>query len=155
LRIVTASLREGAPQLRWTPPEQWHVTLVFLGEVGETVIDELTRRLGRAAARHPPLSLALGGGGRFGQRVLWTDVRGHREGLRTRAASAGGAARRARLPVEHRPYRPHLTLARADGETDLRPFVERLARWQGPTWVATQLHLVRSHLGEGPGSSAR
>src|SRR5262249_21138456 len=115
---------------------------------------ELTRRMGRAAARHPPLSLALGGGGRFGQRVLWTGVRGHREGLRRLAASAQAAARRSGVPVENRPYRPHLTLARADGETDLRPLVEQLELWHGPAWVAAQLHLMRSHLGAGPGSSA-
>src|SRR5262249_2130734 len=129
--------------------------LVFLGEVGEAVMDELTRRLGRVAARHPPLSLALGGGGRFGQRVLWTGVHGHREGLRRLAASTQAAARRARLPIEDRGYRPHLTLARVVGGRDLGPLGGRLAPWQGPMWVAGDLHLVRSRLGEGPGSSAR
>ncbi|MBV9164126.1 MAG: RNA 2',3'-cyclic phosphodiesterase [Pseudonocardiales bacterium] len=154
LRIATAELRALAPELRWTHPEQWHVTLVFLGEVGDDVIDELTRRLNRAAARHPPLALALGGGGRFGQRVLWTAVHGDRDGLRRLADSARAAARRSRLPVEHRPYHPHLTVARADGRADLRPLVERLAPWQGVPWVATRLHLVRSRLGAGPGGSA-
>ncbi len=76
LRASTAALRELAPDLRWTRPEQWHVTLAFLGEVADEVVDELARRLNRAAARYPPLSLAFGGGGRFGHRVLWTGVRG-------------------------------------------------------------------------------
>jgi RNA 2',3'-cyclic 3'-phosphodiesterase len=154
LQIATVGLRALAPDLRWTRPEQWHVTLVFLGEVGDDVSDELARRLNRAAARHPPLALALGGGGRFGHRVLWTGVQGDRDGLRRLAASAAAAARRSRLPVEHRPYHPHLTLARADGRADLRPLVERLAPWQGLPWVATRLHLVRSRLGAGPGGSA-
>lgn len=154
LRIVTAGLHELAPDLRWTPPEQWHVTLVFLGAVGDDVVDGLARRLNRAAARHPPLSLSLGSGGRFGHRVLWTGVHGDRDGLRRLADSAGAAARRSRLPVEHRPYRPHLTLARADASADLRPLVERLAPWQGLPWVARRLHLVRSRLGAGPGGSA-
>ena len=159
LRAITAALRslgpgERAPRLRWTRPEQWHVTLVFLGEVGDDLVGELTRRLSRAAARHPPLSLSLGEGGRFGHRVLWTRVQGDREGLRRLAASAAAAARRSRVPVEDRPYRPHLTLARATGEVDLRPLVHQLAAWQGPPWVATQLHLVRSRLGAAPGGFA-
>jgi RNA 2',3'-cyclic 3'-phosphodiesterase len=154
LRASTVALRELAPDLRWTRLEQWHLTLAFLGEVGEDVMDELARRLNRVAARHPPLSLSLGGGGRFGHQVLWTRVQGDREGLRRLAGSVQAAARRSRLPVEQRPYRPHLTLARSDGETDLRPLVERLASWQGLPWVATRLYLVRSSLGAGPGGSA-
>jgi RNA 2',3'-cyclic 3'-phosphodiesterase len=154
LRASTEALRELAPDLRWTRLEQWHLTLAFLGEVGEDVIDELARRLNRAAARHPPLSLSLGGGGRFGHQVLWTRVQGDREGLRRLVGSVQAAARRSRLPVEQRPYRPHLTLARSDGETDLRPLVERLTSWQGLPWVATRLYLVRSSLGAGPGGSA-
>ena len=162
LHTATQGLRELAPDLRWTRPEQWHVTLVFLGEVGDDIVDELARRLNRTAARHPPLALALGGGGRFGHRVLWTGVQGDRDGLRRLADSAVAAARRSRLPVEHRPYRPHLTLARADARADagadagadLRPLVERLSAWRGLPWVATQLHLVRSRLSAAPGGSA-
>jgi 2'-5' RNA ligase len=154
LRVVTAGLRELAPELRWNRWEQWHVTLVFLGEVGDDVVAELTRRLSRAAARHPQLSLSLGGGGRFGHQLLWTGVQGDRDGLRRLADSARAAARRSRLPVEQRPYRPHLTLARAQAGADLRPVVERLRPWQGSTWLATRLHLVRSRLGAGPGGSA-
>jgi 2'-5' RNA ligase len=154
LRTTTAALHELAPELRWTRPEQWHLTLVFLGEVGDEVVDELGRRLQRAAARHPALSLSLGGGGRFGHRVLWTGVQGDRDRLGRLAGSAAAAARRCRLPVEDRPYRPHLTLARAPGEADLRPLVQRLASWQGPPWVATELKLVRSRLGAAPNGAA-
>ncbi|MBV9061000.1 MAG: RNA 2',3'-cyclic phosphodiesterase [Pseudonocardiales bacterium] len=154
LRVTTAALRELAPKLRWTRPEQWHVTLVFLGEVDDGLVGELSRRLERAATRHPPLSLSLGGGGRFGNRVLWTQVQGDRDNLRRLAGSAAAAARRSRLPVEDRPYRPHVTLARAPGQADLRPLVQRLACWEGPPWVAGQLHLVRSHLGAAPDGSA-
>jgi 2'-5' RNA ligase len=56
--------------------------------------------------------------------------------------------------VEDRPYRPHLTLARAAGEADLRPLVQRLASWEGSPWVAAQLDLVRSRLGAAPGGFA-
>jgi 2'-5' RNA ligase len=86
--------------------------------------------------------------------VLWTRIEGDRHGLRRLADSARAAARRSRLSVEHRPYRPHLTLARADAGADLRPLVEWLATWQGLPWVATRLNLVRSRLGAAPDGSA-
>jgi 2'-5' RNA ligase len=153
---VTADLRAANPGLRWARPEQWHLTCAFLGEVADAVRPDLEERLGRAAARHPPLVLALGEGGRFGNRVLWTRVRGDADGLRRLADSVRAAARRCRLPVDERPYRPHLTLARArDGAVDLRPAVADLGGFDGRTWTAGELHLVRSHLGAGPGGSAR
>ncbi|WP_219415910.1 RNA 2',3'-cyclic phosphodiesterase [Pseudonocardia nigra] len=143
------------PGLRWTRPEQWHLTLAFLGEVDDPARQDLVERLGRAARRHPPLTLALSGAGRFGDRVLWTRVSGDVEPVRRLAASVRAAARRARLPVDDRPYRPHLTLARAGGEVDLRSLVDALAGFAGRPWTAGELHLVRSHLGAGPGGSAR
>jgi 2'-5' RNA ligase len=75
LADAVAPVRAAHPDLRWTPAAQWHLTLAFLGEVDEGVLPELVERLARAARRHPPVSLALAGGGRFGDRVLWTRVR--------------------------------------------------------------------------------
>jgi 2'-5' RNA ligase len=151
----TAALHELAPQMRWTHPEQWHLTLAFLGEVDDGRLAELSSRLGRVAGRHPALSLSFGGGGRFGQRVLWTGVRGDRVGLGKLADSARAAARRSGLAVEQRRYRPHLTLARTDRAVDLRPLVQRLESYAGEPWTATLLYLVRSQLGAGPDGTAR
>ena len=71
---AVAPLHETYPDLRWTPPTQWHLTLAFLGDVDDGRLPELTARLARAAHRYPPLRLVLAGGGRFGDRVLWTRV---------------------------------------------------------------------------------
>jgi 2'-5' RNA ligase len=147
--------RSAPPALRWTRPEQWHLTLAFLGEVDDEPGAELARRLARAAARANPLALSLGSAGRFGNRVLWTRVRGDTEALRRLAEAVRAAARRARLPVEDRPYRPHLTLARARTEVDLRPMVASLAEFASSPWTAERLHLVRSELGAGPDGTAR
>jgi 2'-5' RNA ligase len=155
LRAAAAPVRSAHPDLRWTRPEQWHLTLAFLGEVDDRARADLTARLERAAGRHPPLQLALQGAGRFGDRVLWTRITGEVAGLKRLAASVQAAARRARLPVEERPYRPHLTLARGREGVSLRPLVAELAEFTGGSWTATQLHLVRSHLGAGPAGSSR
>ncbi|GAA5139043.1 RNA 2',3'-cyclic phosphodiesterase [Pseudonocardia adelaidensis] len=155
LRSDTAAQRSARPELRWARPDQWHLTLAFLGDVGDAARADLSTRLGRTAARHPPMRLALHGAGRFGDRVLWTRVTGDVVALRGLAASVRAAARRAGVDVEDRPYRPHLTLARARDGADLRPVVEALAGFAGRTWTAGELHLVRSHLGAGPGRTAR
>ena len=154
LRVATAELRAARPELRWTRPEQWHLTVAFLGEVDDRARLDLVERLARAAARHGPLTLALHGAGRFGDGVLWTRVAGDVEPLRRLVASVRAAARRARLAVEDRPYRAHLTLARSRDGADLRPAVDALSGFAGRTWTAAELHLVHSDFGSRPDGTA-
>jgi 2'-5' RNA ligase len=108
-----------------------------------------------AIARHRALRLSISGGGRFGQRVLWAGVTGDRAALTAVAAAAAAAARSARIGMEDRPYRPHLTIARARPGAQLGPAAAAMAGYAGPAWVATELVLVESQLGAGPGRTAR
>ncbi|MGH8869144.1 MAG: 2'-5' RNA ligase family protein, partial [Actinomycetes bacterium] len=66
--------------------------------------------------------------------------------LRRLAATTAAAARRTGLDVDHRPYRPHLTIARARQPVDVGPLLDRLSDHRGPAWTAGSLHLVRSRL---------
>jgi 2'-5' RNA ligase len=133
-----------APELRWSVRAQWHVTLAFYGEVPPRTVGDLRGLLSRVAAARPAPTLALGGGGRFGDRVLWTRVGGDAERLGRTAARTQAAGRRAGLILDTRRYRPHVTLARAPAGTDLRPLVARLAGFTGTPWTAADLHLMSS-----------
>jgi 2'-5' RNA ligase len=104
-----------APGLRLEPPENLHLTLVFLGESEEGALARLGARAAATCARHGPLSLSLGPTGAFGAPepwVLWVGVQGalDRLGALQEAlsgdAAAEGWARDARL------FTPHLTAAR-------------------------------------------
>jgi RNA 2',3'-cyclic 3'-phosphodiesterase len=131
---------------RWTSDEGRHITLAFLGEVDEATLPDLTRRLARAAHRHPPLDLRLDGGGRFGDHVLWAGVAGDTAALGRLARSVTAAARRTGIPVdETRAFRPHLTLARGRGRLPLRPYAAALADFAGRPWHAARFALIRSH----------
>jgi 2'-5' RNA ligase len=151
LESRVAPLRPAWPVLRWTGQEAWHVTLAFLGEVGEDAAAALGPRLERAAHRHPGLSLSFGAGGAFPApgraRVLWTGLHGDRRALEALARSAAAGARRAGAPPpdEGRRFRPHLTLARCREPVDVGPLVEALAGYAGAPWTAAEIHLIRSH----------
>jgi 2'-5' RNA ligase len=140
--------------LRWAPREQWHVTLTFLGEVPDGAVPDLEHRLGRVAGRHAPFPVELGGGGRFGHWVLFASVRSADHRLHRLAEATDAAARRIGIDVETRSLRPHLTLARARDEVDLRPLVTELEPLHGVGWVVDDVRLVRSRLGQGPGHGA-
>ncbi|MEV5981958.1 RNA 2',3'-cyclic phosphodiesterase [Streptomyces sp. NPDC052114] len=137
----------GADELRWTGREGWHFTLAFMAEVAEETVPDLRVRLERAAHRTPPFSLALGGGGHFGDRALWAGAAGDVAALRLLARRAEAAARKAGVTMEeHRSYRPHLTLARGRGEPPLAPYADALGSFGGTPWTVAELTLVRSRL---------
>jgi 2'-5' RNA ligase len=159
LDAAVAPLREDWPSLRWASADRWHVTLAFLGEVGEARLDGLRGRLERAAGRHHALRLRIGRGGAFPSapkaRVLCAHVSGEPgqlEGLRALAASVAAGARRAGAPPpdEGRRYRPHLTLARSRQPADLRPLVESLSGYAGEAWDAAAIELILSRTGPQP-----
>jgi 2'-5' RNA ligase len=147
-----APLRDLPGSPRWGDPERWHLTLLFLGAVPRGLVPELAAGAAPAVAATPPLHLRLAGGGRFGSvrrpQVAWAGLDGDVAGLTDLAARLADAARGLDLPVEERPFRPHLTLGRwrpgqpADGR-----ITDRLADYRGPVWPVREVRLVESRLG--------
>lgn len=140
-------------RLRWVPHEQWHVTLAFYGEVDDAKAARLQEALARAAARSRPFRIRVAGAGTFPRqsrkaRVLWLGLDGEVEAMNRLGDKCAGAGRRARITMEERAFRPHLTLARARREpVDATALVEELSSYEGPWCTVSSLRLVRSHLG--------
>ncbi len=125
LERLTLRLRAKDDGLRWSTPEQWHVTLVFLGEVDDERRARLIEELARV--RQPGLTLEMARLGVFERAgILYAEVEVTPELLRLYEAAAG-AVRRVGLEVEERPYRAHITLARSRNREG-RKTIERLRR---------------------------
>ncbi len=134
----------------------WHVTVAFLGDVPASRVADAQTALTCAAGRAQPARLRIAGGGRFGRggrTILWAGVDGDVEELRGLAQAVRRELKRARLPYDDKPYRPHLTVARP-GERLAAELVEAdvlaLRGYQGPDWPMESVHLVRSYLGPHP-----
>jgi len=125
--------RPAVPGLRWTTPDQWHVTLRFLGPVD---LDDAAAAFGRVAPAGPVVATLGPTVGSLGASVLQVPVAGL-DDLAARVMAALGAGQRA--------FRGHLTLARARGRggVDLRPFTGAAV---SARWSVGELTLVRSHL---------
>jgi 2'-5' RNA ligase len=151
--VLDAALGARDEQLRWVPVEQWHLTLVFCGEVDERVVPVLSERLARAASRTSAFALRLAGAGTFPHqaaraRVLWVGLGGDTATLSRLADRCAAAARRSGIGVEERAFRPHLTTARARRDTvDARDYVERLSSYDGQPWQVKSVKLIHSTLG--------
>jgi len=150
--------------VRWTPAENWHVTLAFHGEVGEGRAELLAEHLAGVAADGLPFDLELTGAGVFAHRTLWAGVGGDVAAVQDLVAGCrdAGDAVGARQDDRVR-SRPHVTLgrvapqrganrrrdraSRAPDPGDL--LVHALAVYRGPRWPVTELVLAESLPGEG------
>lgn len=150
-------VRRSAASFRWATPEQLHVTLAFLAEVEERRIEDLSERLGRAAAKRTAFETAIAGGGAFPSvgraRVVWAglDLDEHgRTQLDRLAAGCRAAANRAGIGVDGQRFRPHVTVARLGRPAEVSNWVRLLDGYAGPRWTVDRITLVASYLGEGP-----
>ena len=146
----------GAP--RWSPADQWHVTLAFMGAAPERVAEDLVEGVGAVAARTTPVPLALAGGGCFPDvsraRVLFAGVSGG-DALAPVAASVRAACSVVGAGPSGGPFRPHITLARFGRPADATRWVRVMDAYAGPPWTATELTVVASHLPRTPGHRPR
>lgn len=144
------------PDMRWVAGERWHVTLAFLGEVNPDRVPALIGRIDEVAAAHAPLEgLRLEGAGTF-RGVLWLGITpAERHSAADRLARAVQREMRdAGIPVERRPWRAHLTIARwrpsPDRDAEVRRAAKDLASYAGPAFDVHQIHLVHSVTGPSP-----
>lgn len=148
--------QEVDDDLRWTAPEQWHITLAFMGHAPERSLDDLHDRLGRAAARRTRFAAAVAGGGAFPNparaKVLYAGIElgESREEVRRLATGARAAANKAGAEAGGGRFHPHLTLARIRRPTEVSRWLRVLDTYRGPAWLVEEITLIRSHLGEGP-----
>ncbi len=110
----------GLPGARWRGEEQLHITLAFYGEIDERRADDLAAELERAATGGA-FEIELTGVGAFGDahrsHTIWAGI-APSERLNVLAGRCRSAAERARIEIERREYRPHLTLAYLKPQTD-------------------------------------
>jgi RNA 2',3'-cyclic 3'-phosphodiesterase len=132
------SAAEIAPELRWTRPEQRHLTVKFFGPVPDST--SVAEFVADSVRVREPFTLSLGGGGAFPNprraSVLWLGVRQGADAFTELAAP---------FVDDDRPFRAHLTLARAAKTRDLRAAVAALdACGESEPWTVDEVVLYDS-----------
>jgi 2'-5' RNA ligase len=151
VRTLTAA-QAGLPAGRPVPPENLHLTIAFLGERPEPVVEDLHAALSRIGA--PPVGLSLRGTGLFGgarPRILYADV-AEAPGLGHLRRKVLTAAREAGIDTPRERFQPHVTLARLPRELPVEDVqrleafaVRRMDLAAGPVTIRA-FALFESHL---------
>lgn len=113
-RLAPELQRGLSSRLTWTRPENWHLTLKFLGEVEQERVDALCAAL--PGLRFAAMDLAAGPAGFFPNakrpRVFWLGLSQGAQECATLAARVEELCAGLGFAAEDRPFAPHLTLAR-------------------------------------------
>jgi 2'-5' RNA ligase len=150
---ASAALRDAKLPIRWIEPDNYHLTLKFLGEVHQdrvTAVEEIVQKVADGTV---PFDISLGGFGAFPTirkpRVVWmgivasAELRCLKQDLEWGLADVG-------FEAETRAFHPHVTLGRADPKFNaghFRGFDDIIANltYEGGAQIRT-LDLMRSHL---------
>src|SRR5438552_6868917 len=147
-------LAESAPGVKWAAPDNWHITLLFLGEVGEVEVLDVCRTVEAVCRGVPGFPMTLAGTGAFPTprrpRTLIVHVTEGAEELRAlhtaleRPLLELGCYRR-----EERGYTPHATLGRVKADRpadDLSKALMKHAAWSAGETTVQAVHVMGSEL---------
>lgn len=114
---AACALRAEALPVRWIEPENFHVTLKFLGDVRRDHVDSIAEALSGVAGATNVFSTRLGGFGAYPTirrpRVIWMGVDARPE-LRCLKQDIEWTLSGLGFRVETRSFHPHITLGRVD-----------------------------------------
>jgi RNA 2',3'-cyclic 3'-phosphodiesterase len=131
------------------PPDNWHLTIRFLGSIDQIRLEMLTALLD-GADLGPPFDLVVGEMGSFPQsdraNVLWLGVEDRTQGLARLNSVTEDACRQCGLPSEERPFAAHLTLSRLRPPENVGDLIESYDA-QRFRWTVDELTLFESKPG--------
>lgn len=154
LQAQLVPYRRHHPHVRWTRPESWHLTLLFLGSVEVTAVGQLERGVRSTAQRTAAYDVRVQRGGgrtRHKEGVAWL-------GLSRGAGTLIETARRMAAacppdvttgPPPKRTPSAHLTVVRKADEAVIEALQTQAHGPLGVGWTVDRIELVRSHLEPG------
>ncbi len=152
LADIVMRLRSAAPRVRWEPPDKFHCTIKFLGNVDTGIVEDIGSDIRGIVAASPVFQVTYATVGAFpnrrAPRVVWIGC-SEPTGVLARMKSELDTTLAPRgFEVEDRPFSPHLTLGRVKDPADgrhLTPMLESLT-FEPQTVQVNDIVLMKSVL---------
>lgn len=148
---LKAQLADHEQHIRWILPEQWHLTLAFLGATNTERLPHIQNAMERTVKPLEPFTLRSTTLGAFPSlrrpSVVWLGVDGNIARLQT-LQSRLSEALSGMLGPDDKPFKPHLTLARLKQFGLGKQVTEAFAASSvtNHTWSVSELCLYQSIL---------
>ena len=143
------ALQFGVEGARWRPPENFHLTLAFIGETDRHGFNDALDALSGVTA--PAFDVRLSGAGFFGDRrprALWAGAEAS-PALSHLQGKVETALRRKGFDLDGRKFTPHVTLAYLKGAAreDAAAYCAANGLFSTPAFPVEAFHLYSSRLG--------
>ena len=120
LVLLQEELREPIVELggkvRWTPPENIHLTLKFLGETDDDMVFQIRSKLRDVAKQHPMVEAETVGTGAFPNakvpRIIWVGTGTGSDAIITLQQNIETSLETLGIQKDDRSFKPHLTIGR-------------------------------------------
>lgn len=149
IRYEIHELCTGLERIRWTPEEQIHLTMRFIGPGDAHLVEDMCEELSEIP--FDPFEIAVRGTGHFPLRgepkVLWAGIEPSEE-LKTLYRNISTALTRCGIPREGRNFMPHITLGRLKRERihTLGQWLSRTSTYSCGPFPVEKFHLYTSRL---------
>lgn len=152
LSEVSERLKADLPFKNWVHPEDFHMTLAFLGNADQQKLDEAVFNVDEALKDFQSFQVGLNQAGTFGRqdnpRILWIDTTESHSLSKVRE-KIYASCEEAGFVLETRPFRPHITIARkwsGQGKFDMQAVEKSLSTlFPSPIFSMGEAVLYRTH----------
>jgi 2'-5' RNA ligase len=130
---VQSELKQSEADFKWETSNKFHITIKFLGEVKETMIDDIIGIIQEISSNFPPFPLQYEKVGSFpnlkNPRVIWIGCRDISQNLSKIKHMLDGELKQFGFEAEERAFHPHITLGRVKSQRGIKnliPIIENL-----------------------------
>lgn len=128
-------LKDASIEASWVKPRNMHLTLKFIGDTPNSKIEGITGTLSEISEEFKPFEAKLLDFGVFpnahSPKIIWVGLDDNFRILPNMAGIIEGKMQKWGFKREHRPFTPHLTLARIRSRVDARLLKEKMDSLKG------------------------
>jgi len=129
---VQSVLRDVPARVKWVKPRNIHLTLVFLGDIAETAVRDVTETMDKTASELPRFAYEVAGIGFFGPprspRIIWAGAKGNLQPLKDLHGFLTLELIERGFSLSDKPFTPHLTIARIRSTKNSEELINALRR---------------------------